>query len=759
MVEQEKDRHVEEIDRVEVITYVDLIRIAWRRRSLVALGVVAALVLGSLYFAQTAPIYEANAEILVVKKRPEVVTGEQIHMSHFEDFVSTHTVLIKSPLIIERAIKAANLRSLQTFADDEEDLTDVIIDKLSVGRGSKELGKSADSILTLSFRGPVSHECATVVQAILDSYQEFLDETYRNMGEDTIALIEKAREVLRTDLQQQEEAYREFRQRSPLVSQGTDEVNPRQDRLAAIESQLSELLLRRADFEAQLETIQSATKVGRSRGELVALVSDLANRTETNYGVRNVALTLDSELFSLLQAERKLRNRYGPNHPHVQSVRQRIEATREFFALPNAAYNPATKPNKEEDDSQSSDPVRLYNRYLEQELDRVRISEQLLSTLYDREHEAAKQLTTFELQDEEFNRNISRTQKLYDGVVSQLQGASLVKDYGGFDARIIAPARIGEKVWPNALIVFPGAVFLGTVFGLCLVYLAEVTDKSLRTPEEIRRHIGYPLIGHVPAFAPVEPAPQESGRGSLDPMLYAYHKPGSVETEAYRGVRTALYFSTRGQAHKIIQVTSASPGDGKSTLASNLAVCIAQSGKKVLLIDADLRKPKQHVIFAVHSRTGLASVIGLDEELVDSIQESPVANLWILPSGELPPNPSELLTSHRFSELLESVREKYDYVLVDSGPLLAVTDPSVVAPRVDGVLVTLRLSKNGRTDAIRTKEILGDLDANVLGVVVNGVTTATSRSYGYGQHGFSRYYGADGSDNGRNKRRSKLRAK
>ena len=747
-------------DSLDSLTYFDLVRIAWGRKSLVALAVVCAVVLGALYYAQATPIYESSAEVLVVKKRPEVVTGNEIYASQFEDYVSTHTVLIKSPLIIERAIQAADFRSLKTFAEEKDDLIEVVIEQLSVGRGSKELGKSADSILTLTFRGPVAHECATVVQAILDSYQQFLVETYRDMGEDTIDLITQAREVLKQDLQQQEEAYREFRQKSPLVSHGSGEVNPRQDRLSAIESQLSELLLRRTDFESQLETIENTRQARRDRAELVAMVSDLANKTETNYGGRGTTLGLDKELFSLLQEEQKLRQDYGPNHPHVRSVRQRIGTTRDFFALPNAAYQPHTEPAKVGEASLSSDPVGLYVQYLKQELDRMHISEKLLTELYEREHESAKQLTAFELDDETFQRNIQRTQQLYDGVVSQLQGASLVKDYGGFDARVIAPAKIGEKVKPNALIIFPAAVFFGTFLGCVMVVAAEVTDRRFRTPEEIKQQLGYPIIGHVPEFAPVEADVQEAGGTAVDPMLSAYYKPHSSETEAYRGVRTALYFSTRGQAHKIIQVTSAVPGDGKSTLASNLAVCIAQSGKNVLLIDADLRRPQQHHIFNIQAQLGLASVIGLDEELADSIQPSAVPNLSILPSGQLPPDPSELLTSQRFSTLLDSVREKYDYVLIDSGPLLAITDPSVVAPRVDGVIVTLRLSKNSRAEAKRVREILADLGASVLGVVVNGVAVSTSRGYGYGQYGYSSYRETEQGQNGRQQSaRSKLRAR
>jgi capsular exopolysaccharide synthesis family protein len=196
-----------------------------------------------------------------------------------------------------------------------------------------------------------------------------------------------------------------------------------------------------------------------------------------------------------------------------------------------------------------------------------------------------------------------------------------------------------------------------------------------------------------------------------------------------------LYFSEGGQTHRVFQITSATPGDGKSTVAANLAVCIAQSGKRVLLMDADMRKPRQHEIFRISAQTGLASIIALGEELADTVQQTAVDKLWLLPAGPLPPDPSELLTSSRFPELISVLREQYDYVVVDTGPLLLVSDPSVVAARVDGVLMAVRLSKNSRRQTNQAKEILMSLDTKVVGVVVNGVGGARSRGYHYGTYG------------------------
>jgi capsular exopolysaccharide synthesis family protein len=163
---------------------------------------------------------------------------------------------------------------------------------------------------------------------------------------------------------------------------------------------------------------------------------------------------------------------------------------------------------------------------------------------------------------------------------------------------------------------------------------------------------------------------------------------------------------------------------------------MAQSGKRVLLVDADFRKPSLHKKFGISNKTGLSLVLSREVPLAEAIQETGIAGLWILPCGSLPPNPAELLTSPQFKENLDHLREQYDFVLVDTPPLLAVTDPSVVAPRVDGIILTIRVSKNGRPQAERAKEILGTLGANILGVVVNGLdrrgTTVGYEQYSYG---------------------------
>jgi polysaccharide biosynthesis transport protein len=318
----------------------------------------------------------------------------------------------------------------------------------------------------------------------------------------------------------------------------------------------------------------------------------------------------------------------------------------------------------------------------------------------------------------------------------------LLSQQGGFQALKISPPGPGWKIGPKEFQIYGLGIMLGLLAGCGLSYLGYLMDQSFRSPEEIRRRLGLPLIGHIPSFSGrKEKKTVDRNALPLDRSLLTYFRSKSREAEAYRGVRTALFFSTRGEGHKVIQVTSPDMGDGKTTLAANLAVSIAQSEKKIILIDADLRRPRIHKLFGLSNECGLSGYLTNEAELSDLVQESGIPGLSILPTGPTPPNPAELLSLPRFREFLEQLRHKYDFVIVDTPPLLAVTDPCAVAPHVDGVLLTIRLSKNARPHAQRAKEILATLGAPVIGIVVNGVSSNNGSGYGYNAYSYGYAYG------------------
>jgi capsular exopolysaccharide synthesis family protein len=204
------------------------------------------------------------------------------------------------------------------------------------------------------------------------------------------------------------------------------------------------------------------------------------------------------------------------------------------------------------------------------------------------------------------------------------------------------------------------------------------------------------------------------------PDLITLSDPRSPAAEAYRTLRTNLYFSSLDQALETLVVTSAAPGDGKSTTLSNLAVTMAQGEKRAILVDADLRQPSLHTYFGINNNLGLTTMAVDDDALADPpLVATAVDNLWLLPSGPLPPNPAEILGSRRMEEIIANLKSRADIVLFDAPPIIAVTDAAVLATKVDGVLLVIRAGKTRREHAARAKELLEKVNVRLVGAVLS----------------------------------------
>ncbi|MEO8287715.1 MAG: CpsD/CapB family tyrosine-protein kinase [Chloroflexota bacterium] len=220
--------------------------------------------------------------------------------------------------------------------------------------------------------------------------------------------------------------------------------------------------------------------------------------------------------------------------------------------------------------------------------------------------------------------------------------------------------------------------------------------------------------------------------------LVAFAEPRSAAAEAYRALRTNIQFASPDKPVHTILATSTSPDDGKSTTIANLAITFAAAGSPTVLIDADLRRPHLHSIFGLSNDTGLTSLIaemarnreGITPEL--PLQNTQVANLQVLTSGPVPPNPAEILGSRRMGEILDILKLKVEYILIDTPPIIAVTDAAILSPRVDGVLLVVNAGKTRRDLAVKARDILQQINANILGVVLNNAEVDKSAYSYYG---------------------------
>ena len=277
---------------------------------------------------------------------------------------------------------------------------------------------------------------------------------------------------------------------------------------------------------------------------------------------------------------------------------------------------------------------------------------------------------------------------------------------------------------------------LGLVLGVGIAFLREALSDELRGRADFEDHAGVPVLAVIPRVA--------SWRRKSDAKLFTVDQPKSVVAEAYRTLRTSILFSSMQRGLHTIMVASANAGEGKSTTAANLAVVLADSGKRVVLISADLRKPRLHRFFGLEGEPGLSNALVGEATVWDALQAPQVENLRVMASGPVPARPTELLQSEGMGELLADLRDVSDFVIIDTSPIRPVADALVLAPLVDGVLLVADASITTRSAVTHTRELLDQVDAPLVGAVFNDYDPSRDRGgsgyYGYGYRRYG-YYG------------------
>lgn len=228
-------------------------------------------------------------------------------------------------------------------------------------------------------------------------------------------------------------------------------------------------------------------------------------------------------------------------------------------------------------------------------------------------------------------------------------------------------------------------------------------------------------------------------KSRLKDALIVHTEPKAIVSEAFRNMRTNVHYSNVDKELKVIQITSTQQGEGKSTITANYAITLAQSGKRVLIIDCDLRRPNIHKVFGVPNVNGLINVLMRENELDRSIKYTKVEGVFILVAGPIPPNPSEMLESKRMDEIIEVVRENFDIILLDSPPVLPVTDALIISKYTEGTIVVIALEETQKEALKKTIESLENVDANIIGTVVNKANVKKGH-YGYGGYSYKYAY-------------------
>jgi capsular exopolysaccharide synthesis family protein len=354
--------------------------------------------------------------------------------------------------------------------------------------------------------------------------------------------------------------------------------------------------------------------------------------------------------------------------------------------------------------------------------------------------------------------------KTYRAIIQRIDEIEISSAAGTEEDNIfvIASAQAPlKKAKPKRLQAIGLAFLLGPMLGVGLAFFLQYLDTTVKTREDVEQATGLPVLGYVPALREeVNGDAAATERSGYD--LLAVERPRSALAEAFRSLRTALSFSTGAQGIRSLLVTSPSPLEGKSLVSINLALTFAQAGKRVLLVDSDLRKPRIHKTFGLSPTVGLSNLLTSEDamRLDEVVQPTQVENLYVLPSGPRPPNPAELLATERMRGLLREMEERFDRVIFDTPPVVNVTDATILMHFVGGGLVVVRGFTTQRELAQRASELLQGTQGRMLGVILNNADTPRG-AYGYeGYYYYSSYYyyyGDSEEEKNRGKRRSSRR--
>lgn len=636
--------------------------------------------------------YMAEARISVRDDTLDVdVFERQMPQTYNPYFLRTQYEIIQSRAILYQVINNLNLQQVWGEQMSEEGTPLSREDALEILSGSVKVEQYRDtSLISIQVFREDPAEAARIANEIAVVYR---DQRLSQKRKE----IKRALEALESELQKQQERVEKAeaemeRLRKELgvtvLAQGVraDKIRLSQleaDRIAA----RVDLLVRKAQLD-QLENLSG---------------DDLMNAS--SYIVNDQVLqSIRAQLIDTEVSLRTLLENYGVNHPEVRRLQAGVEELRKKLNNALNGLKAGVRANYE--------VARQRYEALDKELESVRKS--------DIEAERERFLPFDKAQQE-----VEIQRQILDALRARIAQEGIQFEVPRTPVEIVDVAEPAQRpVSPNLFLNVFLSVMLGLSAGIGLAFFIEYLDTSVKTVDDIERYLGLPVLGIIPQK--VRPLTEEG--------------PDSPHAEAYRVLKTNLQFANKGVSGGTYVLVSGGVGEGKSTTLFNLAYVCAQLGEKTLIVDSDLRRPVQHRILGVSNRFGLTNVLMRDVPVEETIKVTNIPNLHFLPSGKLPRTSLGLLDSQRMRELVKNLKARYDYVFFDSPPIMGVTDASILASEVDGVLLVIQYRKYPRLISSRAKRMLENVGANVLGVVLNNINIMRDDYYYY-YHSYYSHYG------------------
>ena len=666
-----------------------------RSRKEVILAVLLLVVVTGTAFTLTLPKkYMADARILVRDDSLDVdVFERQMPQAYNPFFLRTQYEVIQSRQILYQVINNLNLQQVwgEELSDDGVPLTREMAYEL-LSRSIKVEQYRDTSLIAVQVRREDPVEAARIANEVAVVYRDQRLSLKRRE-------LKRAIEALESELQKQQEKVEKAENELERIRQDLG-VSVLAQGIRADKIRLSQMeadrIAARVDMlvrKAQLDQL-----AGLTGDELMNASSYIVN-DQALQAVR--AQLVDSEV-----ALKLLLENYGVNHPEVRRMQAGVDELRKKLS-----------------DALNGMKIGLQANY-EVSLQRYEALEKELETARRSDIEAERERF---LPFDKAEREVNVQRQILDALRARIAQEGIAVEVPRTPVEIVDPAEPPTRpVSPNLFLNIFLSVFLGLAAGVGLAYFIEYLDTSVKTVDDIERYLGLSVLGIIPQK--VRPLTEEG--------------PESPHAEAYRVLKTNLQFANKGVSGGAYALVSGGVGEGKSTTLFNLAYVCAQLGDKVLIVDSDLRRPVQHRILGVSNRFGLTNVLMRDVPIEETIKTTSVPNLHFLPSGKLPRTSLGLLDSQRMRELVKNLKARYDYVFFDSPPIMGVTDASILASEVDGVLLVVQYRKYPKIITSRAKRMIENVGGNVLGVVLNNINIMRDDYYYYYHYTTKKYYGS-----------------
>lgn len=581
-------------------------------------------------------------------------------------------------------------------------------------------------VIQIVVTGAVPEQVVRQADAIADEYLKSNVQNREQMADQAVAWLDSQVGDQKMKVDVAERAFQAFKEKERIASDATDPFASLG--LARLQEDYLTTRFQRLEREARLDVLRKAERSRPAQGDSPSATRTLDLEVQSTFRDQ-----LKKDYVSTQLQLRDLSQKYGPEHPDIIALQDklgRIGKELEGLESPapaSAGGQPATPPARIED--------------LQSEYNFLVSKEKALALTLESHQAEARKLSRTAVQFSLLKQEVDQARQIYSDLTKRRDEAKLSSQIRNSPVAILDRAELPmTPVKPKPLQNIVLALVLGPVVGIGVVLLADFLNRGVRTPQDALRYLRLPVLTVVPRAAGEKKRRKlPAGREGEMRQLVTLQQPRSHPAECYRNLRTSILLSSGSPVPKTLLVTSTVAGEGKSTTAANLAVVMAQSGLKTVLVDADLRRPALQKFFPRDPRRGLLRLLSDGIRVEEAVQESGVENLSLLLCNSVHQAPSELLGSERAREVIDLLGSSYDVVVIDSPVILSVPDALILASRAAAVILVHRPGASDRDMVRHAREKLDEVKANVLGLVLNNVDTRSSRYlypeyayYGYG---------------------------